>query len=128
MQSTKHDHSRHHAADSQLTFFEPGGYQPPAPKAPPFVASSDTSKAAARRIKPAAQRLRRLVFDFICSHDGATDQEIAAGLDLLPDTARARRCELRDSGHVADSGQRRMTSRGRPAAVWTTTGKPFGEA
>ena len=56
-----------------------------------------------------------------CGTAGATDQEIAAAIDMLPDTARARRVGLRDAGLVVDSGQRRASPNGRPSTVWILT-------
>ena len=50
---------------------------------------------------------------------GATDSEISRDLGIRLDSARARRCELRDQAHVVDSGHRRATDSGRPAIVWT---------
>ena len=50
---------------------------------------------------------------------GATDSEISRDLEIRLDSARARRCELRDQGHAVDSGHRRATDSGRPAIVWT---------
>jgi hypothetical protein len=84
-----------------------------------------TSAAAAETIKPHSGRLRTLVYELVENRGGCTDQEIASALGLLSDTARARRCELRDEGYLADGGERRPTSRGRAAVVWTTTSKLF---
>ena len=53
---------------------------------------------------------------------GATDFELCRAVGFLADTARARRCELRDAGRVIDSGQRRQTSSGRAAVVWIAAG------
>ena len=85
--------------------------------APPI----DTRAASAERIAPKIPKLRAKVLTFIagCGDDGATDFEIADGLGMLESTARARRVELRDSGLVVDSGQRRSTPSKRPAVVWT---------
>jgi hypothetical protein len=40
---------------------------------------------------------------------------------MKADTARARRVELRDAGHVHDSGTRRNNKSGRPAIVWVVS-------
>jgi hypothetical protein len=103
-----------------------------AAKAPPAVAcgrDSRTSTAAGRSIERHAGRLRAAVWEFISLHGGATDPEIAAGLGMLPDTARARRVELRDLGYIGDSGQVRPTPSGRSATVWiVVAGRSYPEA
>jgi len=86
---------------------------------PPHV-EAVTSCEAAAAIAPVAGNLRRLVLEFIAGQgdQGATDHEVAAGLGMLSDTARARRCELVDAGYLVASGQRRRTPSGRSATVW----------
>jgi len=97
------------------------------PVADPPHSGPETSRAAAEQIKPAAGKLRRLVYWYIVNQGpaGATDHEVSAGLGLQSDTCRARRVELRDTGHVVDSGQRRPTPSGRGATVWVATDKPL---
>jgi len=84
----------------------------------------DTRGAAAEAIGPHLDRLQQAVLGFIRGRGdrGATDQEVAAGLELQADTTRARRVELRDAGLVCDSGRRRPTSTGRAATVWIAVG------
>jgi hypothetical protein len=86
----------------------------------PYVRGSETSRAAAASIASVAQVARDRVSAYIAGQGvyGATDQEIAAGLAMLSDSARARRCELRDRGDIVDSGRRRPTPSGRAATVW----------
>jgi hypothetical protein len=97
---------------------------PPAPIPPqptvPYVRGSETSRAAAASIASVARATRDKVLAYIAARRarGATDQEIAAGLAMLSDSARARRCELRDRGDIVDSGQRRPSPSGRPSTVW----------
>ena len=109
----------------QKTLFdlEPPAATPPAP----HVRGSETSKAAAETIQPHAGRLRELVCRFLADRgeQGATDEELCEALNLQSDTGRARRCGLRDTGHVTDSGRRRPTRSGRKATVWVATGKPL---
>ena len=89
------------------------GYEAPSQK------HSETSVAAAESITPKASELRERVYAHIAScEDGATDMEIAAALNMLTDTARARRCELTDAGRVKDSGKTRLSPRKRSATVW----------
>jgi hypothetical protein len=56
---------------------------------------------------------------------GLTDHELAAELDMLQDTARARRNDLCDAEVVSNSGTERPSPRGRASIVWTWTGKPM---
>jgi hypothetical protein len=97
----------------QLTLF-PTDWRTPGLEPP--HSGSETSRAAAQRIKPLTGALRKEVLRFIAERGdaGATDHEIAAGLGMLSDTARARRCELRDLGLVRDSGERRLSPSGGP--------------
>ena len=76
--------------------------------------------AAATAIGAKAPNLRQAVLDFIRSRREyrATDHEVAQALDLLTDTSRARRVELRDLGMIVDSGRTRPTPSGRAATVW----------
>jgi hypothetical protein len=86
---------------------------------PPFVAHSDTSEDAADEIKPAANTLRRKVYDYIVDQEaGATDEEIQDALQMNPSTERPRRRELQQGGLIQDSGDRRPTRSGRKAVVW----------
>jgi hypothetical protein len=86
----------------------------------------DTQREALHGIEPARGRLQSAVLAFLRNRGakGATDAELAAELELQLDTARARRCELRDAGDVADSGRRRATHSGRGAVVWVASQMP----
>jgi len=101
--------------DEHLPLFDPP-YQP-----------TETSKAAAEKIRKDAPRLRRLVYEYIAGRGqaGATDQECQEALNLASNTQGPRRIELTKSGHVRDSGERRPTRSGRGAICWTATGKPL---
>jgi hypothetical protein len=109
----------------QHTFFD----VPAAMPAPvPYTAGSNTSKASAEEIRPHVAEIRQAVYAFVvsCGELGATDEELYAALGPdRRDSLRPRRCELRNSGHIVDSGRRRPTHTGRSAAVWIWTGKPF---
>jgi predicted ArsR family transcriptional regulator len=88
----------------------------------PFVPSSATSAIAAERITRSSKHTRRMVLAYLVGQVcGCTDMEIAQALELLPDTARARRCELRDQGLIVASGVTRPSPSGRPAVVWIAT-------
>jgi len=90
------------------------------PAAPPVPPPADTRRQARERILPIAGKQARRVLEFLRSREkrGGTDHEIAAALEMLPDSARARRTELRDLGVILDSGERRPTPSGRWAKVW----------
>jgi hypothetical protein len=89
----------------------------------PYIRTSQTSQAAAASIASVANAARGKILAFIAGRGvyGATDQEIAADLAMLSDSARARRCELRDRGDIVDSGYQRPTPSGRAATVWVAT-------
>jgi len=86
---------------------------------PLFQRHSDTSRAAAESLSAAAlSQSQRRVLELIGSRpDGATDEEIAAGLDMNPSTARPRRIELVGLGLIVKAGVRKTRSR-RNADVW----------
>ncbi len=82
---------------------------------------SETSKAAAREIQPAAGTLRAKVLRFLqafAGEYGATDEQMQVYLDMAPNTQRPRRIELVRAGLVEDSGEKRKTKSGRKAVVW----------
>lgn len=85
--------------------------------APPI----DTRRHAHEAAAEVAGQQTRDVLDYLRGkgRHGATDSEISRDLEIRLDSARARRCELRDRGHAIDSGHRRATDSGRPAIVWT---------
>ena len=85
----------------------------------PSVNGSVTSAAAADSLDgKTLNRLHRLVLEYIAAHTaGVTDEEIAAGLELNPSTARPRRIELARRGLIREAGTRRSKS-GRMATVW----------
>jgi hypothetical protein len=84
---------------------------------PPYQRHSDTSKAAAEKIKPVLGRLQQLVFISIESWP-ATDEELCLRLPISANTVRPRRRELQQMGLIRDSGRRRPTISGRYAVVW----------
>ncbi len=90
------------------------------PRPAPYVARSETSKAAGEKIKDPARTLRQRVLAFLqqCGTAGATDEEICEALNLASDTSRPRRVELVRGGLAVDSGERRRTRSGRMAVVW----------
>lgn len=85
-------------------------------------APAGTSSVAADRISDHATDLRARILIFIVEQGphGATDDEGEAVLGIKPQTYTPRRGELVALGLVVDSGRRRKTASGRPAAVWVT--------
>lgn len=90
-----------------------------APARAPAVQSSPTSMAAADAIGDRLNTLQRSVVAFLKARGehGATDEEIAAGLQMNPSTARPRRIELVRRGLVVEAGTRKTKS-GRYATAW----------
>ena len=115
----------------QQALFDAGIRPPPAeePRAP-FVADSETSRQAALAIGPRLSALQAKVLRFITNRGdyGATDEEVALSLNMRGDTARARRCELRDASLVVKSDKRRPTTSGQSAAVWIAVDESSQEA
>ena len=110
------------AARTQLDLFGPPR-RVPAPRGPsaPFQVHSATSHAAADAVAPTAGSKRAQVHKYLLERD-ATDEELQAALGMGESTERPRRIELVGQGLVRDTGQTRLTSRGKQASVWTTKG------
>lgn len=79
----------------------------------------NTSGAARPTAEERASIEKRVLAFFIeRGEQGATDHELSERLGVLLDTVRSRRCSLRDSGLLMDSGRRRPSPRGYPSRVW----------
>jgi hypothetical protein len=85
---------------------------------PPAQRHSPTSQAAASAIKPRINALHLAVIRYLRGCDGATDEEMQAGIPMNPNTQRPRRVELTLRGEVVDSGRVRMTHSRRLAVIW----------
>lgn len=85
-------------------------------------APAGTSGVAADRIAGYAAKQRADVLAVIVKSGafGATDADIETATGIRAQSVSPRRGELRALGLVVDSGRRRPTPRGRPAAVWVT--------
>ena len=85
-------------------------------------APAGTSGVAADRIAGYAAKQRADVLAVIVKAGafGATDAEIESATGIRAQSVSPRRGELRALGLIVDSGKRRNTPRGRPAAVWMT--------
>ena len=91
---------------------------------PPSQRHSDTSRAAAERIKGRIGPLHREIIAFLTnSVRGATDEEMQADIPMPANTQRPRRVELTQQGIVTDSGRRKLTESKREAVVWVLAGK-----
>ena len=86
----------------------------------PFVSTSDTSLAAARRL---SVERRSMLYKMIVAHvraalwDGKTREEIAYDLELPGDTVRPRVIAAIRNGDLMESGRTRKTHSGSQAAV-----------
>ncbi len=94
----------------------------------PHVAGSATSKAAGESVSRVSMGERVEIDIWVHSGGGVcgiprgrTDDEIEQALNMIHQTASARRRELVLAGKVKDSGRTRATRRGRQATVWVTT-------
>jgi len=86
----------------------------------PYVAGSDTSKAAADAfdLDALAAQERRVYDHIVASGTGATCDEIEIDLTLKHQAASARIRGLVLRGLVRDSGCRKTTSSNRTAVLW----------
>lgn len=90
----------------------------------PFVAGSDTSKAAAESVRGVAERDATLILAYIKRVRGATCDEVEVALNLSHQTTSARCADLKNKlGLIVDSGERRRTRSGRKAAVYVAETK-----
>jgi hypothetical protein len=86
---------------------------------PPSQKHSDTSRAAADRIRHRIGPLHREIIAFLTNAvQGATDEQMQADIPMPANTQRPRRVELTQEGIVMDSGRRKLTDSRREAVVW----------
>lgn len=95
----------------------------------PYQRGSDTSKAAAESMEEVAPAILTQVLLFIkrSGKHGANYDEIVVALNRDKPTISARCNELKRLGKIVDSGKRRMTRSGRPAAVYLAKEVASGE-
>ena len=95
--------------------------------APPIAGKAATSKLAALKLAPHVGSMRRKVLDRIRERTivwpksigrGSTASEIVYDLESVAQTISARLSELRDGGHIKDSGLTRDNERGFAETVW----------
>lgn len=85
---------------------------------PPFVAHSQTSRAASRYVFGPETDRQAILRHLLVWVDGRTDEEMQLALGLAGSTQRPRRVELVRMGKVVDSGLTRKTASGRQATIW----------
>ena len=92
---------------------------------PPYQKGSETSESGADVIAPKRHTLQWLVLDYIRSWGvrGATDKEIAEGLNREINTIVPRRRELQIKGLVVKFGKRKNPKTKAWGSVWVTTGQ-----
>ena len=78
----------------------------------------DTSHTAAERAESMASAHKMAIYAALVTDGPQTSDEIARKVGLLPHQVIKRVSDLRNEGAVVDSGERRATRAGRPAAVW----------
>ena len=88
------------------------------PPLPPFVATSNTSYAAAVSVRRSAPAQREAVYAALYASGPLTAEQLADHTGLSGDSIRPRLVELRREERVVDTGQRRRTRAGRFAVVW----------
>ncbi len=97
---------------------------------PPFRhnAPKGTSEVAAMMIAARTPTQRARIYRAILASGahGLTDDEGETQLDIFAASYSARRGELAKLGLIRDTGNRRLTQRGCPAAVWVAVGQHVG--
>lgn len=81
-----------------------------------------TSFDAAGRALPKSGTQRRAVYQYIVwsGWHGVSDDDLAEGLSLSPNSVRPRRKELQQAGLIVDSGRRARNRGGNPVILWVT--------
>jgi hypothetical protein len=97
---------------------------------PPYRhnAPKGTSEIAAKMIAARTPTQRARIYRAILASEthGLTDDEGETQLDIFAASYSARRGELAKLGLIRDTGNRRLTQRGCPAAVWVAVGQHVG--
>ena len=78
----------------------------------------DTSHTAAERAESMASRHKAMVYRALKTLGQLSSEQIAHMTGLDPLQVMKRVSDLRNEDAVIDSGDRRQTKSGRPAAVW----------
>lgn len=85
----------------------------------PYAPGNEASRQAAKSVQHGLEGIRADVFNYIvsCGTSGATGEEIAETLNILPYTAKPRCTDLKDAGYIIAGGLRK-NSNGRNETVW----------
>ena len=84
---------------------------------------ADTSRKAAVSVYHVTGPQRVRVLDWFMKHGRGTDDQVAAGLEMSPNSERPRRIELVEAGLVRDSGDKTKTTSGRACVIWEISPK-----
>ena len=72
---------------------------------------------AHKAVESSKEILKRQIVTYVTEARGATTEEISRAIGIRYTTASARCSELKRSGVLVESGRKRLTSSGVPAAV-----------
>jgi hypothetical protein len=86
-------------------------------RAPAQEHSETSTEAAESLTKRRRASMRLAVLEWLTQHGPATDEAIAEGLSMNPNTARPRRVELQTAGLIVGVGHG-ITRSGRRARLW----------
>lgn len=90
--------------------------------------NNSTSREAAQAFDSSRRSQRQRVYDYIRTHDGATDDELVCALGLELNSIHPRRWQLvRDGIITAHPTMRRVTRSGCNAIVWVLS-EPVAQA
>jgi predicted ArsR family transcriptional regulator len=78
----------------------------------------DTAQSSAARAETMAQRQAAAIYTCLQVYGPQTSDQIAQHINLLPHQVIKRVSDLRNADAIVDTGERRRTRTGRPAAVW----------
>lgn len=88
----------------------------------PFVRGSETSEESASVMDRSGRKnqYRNLIYGYLkgCVFKGATCDEVERDLNILHQTASSTIRGLVKTGHIFDSGMKRLTRSNRKAVVW----------
>lgn len=83
----------------------------------PYVAHSETSRAAAESVVNAGTQRARLM-DYLKENGPSIDEQMQLGTGIAQSSQRPRRGELLAMGLIRDSGRTALTRSGRKAVLW----------
>ena len=116
-----HQCTRQKPMFKQQTLFDPWQSAPPSPSPEPPTGKADTSRAAAASVAHKFSKRQRIALAHFRGRGarGATIEELAIACGWLLQSTCGVSNSLSRVGLIRDSGQRRTTSTGNMAKVWT---------